>query len=269
VAVEQAPAPVLADGVRLTQVVANLLNNAVKYTPNGGHIDVLVTATADAVSVSVRDDGMGIAPDALERIFDMFFQNGRASGDGQEGLGVGLTLVRGLVKLHKGTVRAFSRGEGQGSEFTITLPRADDSITVQVLPEADSTDATIRPLRILVADDNIDSATSWAALIEQNGHEVVTAHDGRAALELAEKFRPEVMLLDIGMPHMDGYEVAQRIRSRDWGRDAVLIAVTGWGQAKDRAMAAAAGFDEHFTKPLDPSQLARTLRNACRRLGNA
>lgn len=269
VAVEQAPAPVLADGVRLTQVVANLLNNAVKYTPNGGHIDVLVTATTDTVSVSVRDDGMGISPDALEKIFDMFFQNGRSPGDGQEGLGVGLTLVRGLVKLHKGTVRAFSRGEGQGSEFTIMLPRADDTVTVEALPGGDAADTTIRPLRILVADDNIDSATSWSALIEQNGHEVVTAHDGRAALELAEKFRPEVMLLDIGMPHMDGYEVAQRVRSRDWGRDAVLIAVTGWGQAKDRAMAAAAGFDEHFTKPLDPSQLARTLRNACRRLGNA
>ena len=268
VAVEQQPAPVHADGVRLTQVVANLLNNAVKYTPNGGHIDVLVTATTDTVSVAVRDDGMGIASDALEKIFDMFFQNGRSTGDGQEGLGVGLTLVRGLVKLHQGTVRAFSRGEGQGSEFTITLPRVDDSVTVQALPGADIADTATRPLRILVADDNIDSAMSWSALIEQNGHEVVTAHDGRAALELAEKFRPEVMLLDIGMPHMDGYEVAQRIRSRDWGRDAVLIAVTGWGQAKDRAMAAAAGFDEHFTKPLDPSQLARTLRNACRRLGN-
>jgi signal transduction histidine kinase len=268
VAVEQAPAPVLADGVRLTQIVANLLNNAVKYTPNGGQIDVLVTATSESVSVAVRDDGMGIAPEALEKIFDMFFQNGRHASDGAGGLGVGLTLVRGLVQLHNGSVHAFSRGEGQGSEFVLTLPRADDTITVQALPGADSADG-IRPLRILVADDNIDSAASWSTLIEENGHQVVTAHDGRAALELAEQFRPEVLLLDIGMPYMDGYEVAQRIRSRDWGREAVLIAVTGWGQAKDRAMAAAAGFDEHFTKPLDPSQLARTLRNACRRLGSA
>ena len=266
VAVERAPAPVLADGVRLTQIVANLLNNAVKYTPVGGQIDVLVTATSDSVSVAVRDDGMGISPEALEKIFDMFFQNGRHASDAQGGLGVGLTLVRGLVQLHNGTVRALSRGEGQGSEFVITLPRADDTITVRALPGADSTEG-IRPLRILVADDNIDSAASWSTLIEENGHKVVTAHDGRAALELAEQFRPEVMLLDIGMPYMDGYEVAQRIRSRDWGREAVLIAVTGWGQAKDRAMAAAAGFDEHFTKPLDPSQLARMLRNACRRLG--
>jgi signal transduction histidine kinase len=267
VAVEQGPAPVLADAVRLTQVVANLLNNAVKYTPNGGNIDLLVTATPDSVSVAVRDDGKGIAPEALEKIFDMFFQNGRPSSDDHGGLGVGLTLVRGLVQLHHGSVRAFSRGEGLGSEFVITLPRAEDTVTVQAIPSSDSAD-TVRPLRILVADDNIDSATSWSTLIEENGHEVVTAHDGRSALELAEKFRPEVMLLDIGMPHMDGYEVAQRIRSRDWGREAVLIAVTGWGQAKDRAMAAAAGFDEHFTKPLDPSQLARTLRNACRRLGS-
>jgi signal transduction histidine kinase/ActR/RegA family two-component response regulator len=268
VAVEQTPAAVLADGVRLIQIVANLLNNAVKYTPAGGHIDVRVTATTDKVCVSVRDNGVGISQDALERIFDMFFQHVRPASDGQGGLGVGLTLVRGLVQLHKGSVHALSQGEGLGSEFVVTLPRADDTVTVQALPNADSAE-TIRPLRILVADDNVDNATSWSALIEESGHKVVTAHDGRAALELAESFRPEVILLDIGMPHMDGYEVAQRIRSRDWGSQAVLIAVTGWGQAKDRAMASAAGFDEHFTKPLDPSQLARALRNASRRLDGA
>jgi CheY-like chemotaxis protein len=251
----------------LTQIVANLLNNAVKYTPADGHIQIQVTATSESVSVAVRDDGMGIAPDVLERIFDMFFQNGRPSDDGHGGLGVGLTLVRGLVRLHRGSVRAFSRGEGQGSEFVITLPRADDTVTVQALPGSEATE-DIRPLRILVADDNVDSANSWSALIEGGGHEVVTAHDGRAALQLAEQFRPQVALLDIGMPHLNGYEVAQRIRASDWGREATLIAVTGWGQAKDRALAADAGFNEHFTKPLDPAQLARALRNASRRLGS-
>ena len=261
------PAPVLADTVRLIQIVANLLNNAVKYTPANGHIQLELSVDSDFISVAVRDDGIGIAPEALERIFDMFFQNGRPSADGHGGLGIGLTLVRGLVELHRGTVRAFSRGEGLGSEFVITLPRARDTVTTKAETGTTTNDG-IRPLRILVADDNVDSANSWSALIEDGGHQVVTAHDGRAAFQLAEQFRPEVLLLDIGMPHMDGYEVAQRIRATEWGREAVLIAVTGWGQAKDRAMATAAGFDEHYTKPLDPEQLARTLRNVCRKNGS-
>jgi signal transduction histidine kinase len=259
-------APVMADTVRLTQVVANLLNNSAKYTPEGGRIEVQVQCIDDRISVKVRDDGMGIAPAMLDQVFDMFSQAGRSSSEAQGGLGIGLTLVKGLMKLHNGQVHAFSAGEGQGSEFVITLPRERLGHSVAADPAPEKSGDGLQPLRILVADDNVDSAMSWSLLIEDSGHQVVTAYDGLAALESAEKFRPQVALLDVGMPHLDGYEVARRIRASHWGREAWLIAVTGWGQAKDRAMAGEAGFDEHFTKPLDPEQLTRTLQKAWSRL---
>jgi len=262
-------APVLADAVRLIQVIANLLNNSVKYTPAGGQIHVELRSNRKEVLVLVRDNGIGIAPDALDQVFDMFSQAGRTSSEAQGGLGIGLTLVKGLVRLHGGNVRALSDGEGRGSEFTITLPRAHDAVQPLPTSRPDTSTEGIRPLRILVADDNLDSAMSWSALIEDGGHQVVTAYDGRAALEAAELLHPQVALLDIGMPHLDGYEVARRIRASTWGREAMLVAVTGWGQAKDRALAREAGFDEHFTKPLDPVQLARALQNASRRLDAA
>ena len=262
-------APVLADAVRLIQVIANLLNNSVKYTPAGGQIHVELRSNRKEVLVLVRDNGIGIAPDALDQVFDMFSQAGRTSSEAQGGLGIGLTLVKGLVRLHGGNVRALSDGEGRGSEFTITLPRAHDAVQPVPTSRPDISTEGIRPLRILVADDNLDSAMSWSALIEDGGHQVVTAYDGRAALEAAELLHPQVALLDIGMPHLDGYEVARRIRASTWGREAMLVAVTGWGQAKDRALAREAGFDEHFTKPLDPVQLARALQNASRRLDAA
>ena len=262
-------APVLADAVRLIQVIANLLNNSVKYTPAGGQIHVELRSNRKEVLVLVRDNGIGIAPDALDQVFDMFSQAGRTSSEAQGGLGIGLTLVKGLVRLHGGNVRALSDGEGRGSEFTITLPRAHDAVQPVPTSRPDISTEGIRPLRILVADDNLDSAMSWSALIEDGGHQVVTAYDGRAALEAAEQLHPQVALLDIGMPHLDGYEVARRIRASTWGREAMLVAVTGWGQAKDRALAREAGFDEHFTKPLDPVQLARALQNASRRLDAA
>jgi signal transduction histidine kinase/ActR/RegA family two-component response regulator len=263
------PAPVLADTLRLIQIVANLLNNSVKYTHVGGHIQVTLQTSAYEASVLVRDNGIGIAPDMLEQVFNMFSQAGKGATDGQGGLGIGLALVKGLVKLHHGSVHASSKGEGQGSEFCVTLPLLQDAGFEQsrARPETDS--GEIRPLRILIADDNVDSATSWSALIEDSGHQVVTAYDGLSALEAAVEFRPQVALLDIGMPRLDGYELARRIRATDWGGEVLLVAITGWGQAKDRAMAHAAGFDEHFTKPLDPAQLARTLRHASRRLGDA
>ena len=262
-------APVLADAVRLIQVIANLLNNSVKYTPAGGQIHVELRSNRKEVLVLVRDNGIGIAPDALDQVFDMFSQAGRTSSEAQGGLGIGLTLVKGLVRLHGGNVRALSDGEGRGSEFTITLPRAHDAVQPLPTSRPDISTEGIRPLRILVADDNLDSAMSWSALIEDGGHQVVTAYDGRAALEAAEQLHPQVALLDIGMPHLDGYEVARRIRASTWGREAMLVAVTGWGQAKDRALAREAGFDEHFTKPLDPVQLARALQNASRKLDAA
>lgn len=260
------PAPVAADTVRLTQVIANLLNNSAKYTPVGGHIEIQVHAGDDAISVTVRDNGMGIAPAMLDQVFDMFSQAGRSSSEAQGGLGIGLTLVKGLMKLHNGQVRASSKGEGLGSEFVVTMPREHAAEPVVVAPAQQPAEVGVQPLRILVADDNVDSAMSWSLLIEDGGHQVVTAYDGLAALESAEKFRPQVALLDVGMPHLDGYEVARRIRASSWGREAWLIAVTGWGQARDRAMAGEAGFDEHFTKPLDPEQLNRTLQKAWSRL---
>jgi signal transduction histidine kinase len=258
-------APVMADAVRLIQIVANLLNNSVKYTPTGGQIDVQVQSTPREVMVTVRDNGIGIAPSMLDQVFDMFSQAGRSSAEAQSGLGIGLTLVKGLMKLHNGDVRAMSSGEGRGSEFVITLPRAFELEPALLESTVQTGTEGIRPLRILVADDNVDSAMSWSLLIEDGGHQVVTAYDGQSALESAEKFRPQVALLDVGMPHLDGYELARRIRASGWGRDIWLIAVTGWGQAKDRALAGEAGFDEHFTKPLDPAQLAQTLQKACRR----
>ncbi|MEO6080628.1 MAG: response regulator [Steroidobacteraceae bacterium] len=259
-------APVLADAVRLIQIIANLLNNSAKFTPAGGHIAVRVQSATEEISVSVRDNGIGIAPAMLDEVFDMFSQAGRSSTEAQGGLGIGLTLVKGLTSLHKGSVRAVSRGEGQGSEFVVTLPRAQRVSSVPAAAAPQPGNEGIRPLRILVADDNVDSAMSWSLLIEDSGHQVVTAYDGLSALESAEKFRPQVALLDVGMPHLDGYEVARRIRACTWGHEVWLVAVTGWGQAKDRALAGEAGFDEHFTKPLDPSQLAKTLQKACRKL---
>lgn len=255
---------VYADSVRLSQIVANLLNNSVKYTPQGGRIDLLMHSRQREVSISVRDNGIGIAPSMLEQVFDMFSQAGRSSGDPHGGLGIGLALVKGLVALHNGSVRAISEGEGCGSEFIVTLPLAEEAtIPPPSLPERAR--EGIRPLRVLVADDNMDSAMSWSALLEDSGHEVITAFDGLAALEAAERFRPQIALLDIGMPKFDGYEVAKRIRTTTWGQGAFLIAITGWGQARDRALAEEAGFDEHFTKPVDPDLLEKALRNAVSR----
>ena len=264
VEIADAPAPVKADTVRLTQVVANLLNNSAKYTQAGGRIEVRMRSDGTTISVAVRDNGMGISPSMLDQVFDMFSQAGRSSSEAQGGLGIGLTLVKGLMKLHNGHVRALSDGEGRGSEFVITLPREDVAEAQEVQPLV--ADGAIQPLRILVADDNVDSAMRWPLLIQEGGHEVATAYDGLSALESAERLRPQVLLLDVGMPHLDGYEVARRIRATDWGREAWLVAVTGWGQARDRALAGEAGFDEHFTKPLDPDQLTRTLQRVCARL---
>jgi CheY-like chemotaxis protein len=256
-------ATVLADAVRLVQIVANLLNNAVKYTPASGRIELDVRNLDGNVTITVSDNGIGIAPAMLEKVFDMFSQVARNSGDAHGGLGIGLTLVKGLVVLHNGTVAAHSAGEGHGSQFVVTLPRAQRAPAVEGgagVPAAARGETA--PLRILVADDNIDSAVSWSEIMRDKGHEVMTVHDGMAATQAAESFRPQVALLDIGMPHLDGYEVARRIRAASWGRDMLLIAITGWGQAKDREQARAAGFDEHFTKPLDPDDLVHALGDA-------
>lgn len=261
----EVPAPVMADAVRLIQVLANLLSNSVKYSPDGSRIEMRLEVQEREVSVAVRDNGAGIEPGRLEQVFDMFYQVSKAQG----GLGIGLALVKGLVELHGGRIRAHSDGAGQGSEFVLTLPRVHEAPQLVGLPGGEGAHAEALPMRVLVADDNRDNAMSWAILIEGMGHQVAVAYDGLSAVQSASLMQPQVLLLDIGMPHLDGYEVARRIRATDWGQDAYLVAVTGWGQAKDRAMAKEAGFDEHYTKPLDPDHLETLLRKASHRARQA
>jgi two-component system CheB/CheR fusion protein len=248
--------PVEGDPTRLTQVVANLLNNAAKFTPEGGLIWLTAESVAGEVVLRVRDTGAGIAADLLPHVFDLFRQADRSLDRSQGGLGVGLTLVRSLLDLHGGSVEAFSEGPEQGSEFVVRLP----ALATQELPRpaAPVTASDVRPTaayRILVVDDNVDSAESIGLLLELNAHHVRLAHDGPTALEVATSFRPEVIVLDIGLPGMDGYEVARRLRSGSATRDVLLIALTGYGQAEDRLRSHAAGFDHHLVKPVDTDLL--------------
>jgi CheY-like chemotaxis protein/two-component sensor histidine kinase len=247
-----------ADPVRLAQVFHNLLHNACKYTPSKGLISVSAELHGPEVAVRIRDSGKGIPSDRLEEIFEMFAQVEPALDRAHGGLGIGLTLVKRLVELHEGTVQAFSEGLGQGSEFVVRLPVLDDAAQVQRAAEPASPErATSR--RILVVDDNEDSAKSLATLLALNGNRTRVAFDGAAALTAAEQFRPEVVLLDIGMPKMNGFEAARRIREQPWGRDVLLIALTGWGQDRDRRRSQSAGFDAHLVKPVDHAALMRVL----------
>ena len=253
------PEPVIVEGdlLRLAQVVGNLLNNAAKYTERGGRITVLTREEDGAAVVRVRDTGVGIPAEMLARVFDMFTQVDRAQGRVQEGLGIGLTLVRSLVELHGGSVAARSEGAGKGSEFEIRLPTA---ARTAVAPGAS---AASRPAgsrrRILVVDDNRDAATSLATMLGLAGHETRAAWDGLEALAAAADFRPDVVVLDLGMPRLDGYETARRIRQQPWGKGAVLIALSGWGQEEDRRRSLDAGFDHHLVKPVDLSEFTRLL----------
>ncbi len=246
-----------ADHTRLTQVLTNLLNNAATYTPDGGRIDVTATKVGDRVHVSVRDSGVGISRDQLPRIFEMFSQLRPVLERPNAGLGIGLALAKGLVELHHGTISAASDGEGQGSEFVITLPLCDaPEREADVAQEAADHGA---PLRILVVDDNRDAADGLALMLELMGHAPMVAYDGPEALITAERELPNVVLLDIGLPAMNGYEVARRIRQASWGRHMKLVAQTGWGNEQDRQRATAAGFDHHLIKPLDAARLAALL----------
>jgi signal transduction histidine kinase len=255
------PMTVDADATRLAQVFINLLTNAAKYTPRGGRI--VVTAErqcADAV-VSVRDTGIGIPRESLATIFDMFSQLSPALERSQGGLGIGLALVRGLVALHGGTISADSEGVGRGSVFSVRLPVLD---TPASMPAAMPADATARSCRILVVDDNVDVAESMAMALGLFGHETLAVHDGGAALEAGGTFLPDVVLLDIGLPGQNGYEVAREIRRAPWGRNVLLIAATGWGQDADRQLAEDAGFDHHLTKPVDFASLQALLSQRSR-----
>jgi PAS domain S-box-containing protein len=239
----------VADPVRLGQVVSNLLNNAAKYTPVGGRIELRARRDADDAVISVADTGIGISPEALPHVFEMFTQVGRGRDRSQGGLGIGLALVRRLVELHEGSVVAESAGVGQGSRFTVRLPLASRLAADQPSGAPAGQAETATHLRVLVVDDNVDAAESLAALLDLAGHATRVAHDGDQALRTAHEFRPEVVFLDIGMPGKDGYEVAKALRGEPETRQAVLVALTGWGAKEDRARSRNAGFDYHLTKP--------------------
>jgi len=254
------PVFVYGDATRLAQVVSNLLNNSAKYTRNGGHIRLTVQRDGEVVTVSVADDGIGIPPAMLGKVFEMFAQVDRQLEKSTGGLGIGLSLVKGLVDMHGGTVDAHSRGEGQGSEFVVTLPAA---MPVVASPDAagGQADEAVPSgrRRILVVDDNEDAADSLTQLLELLGNEVRTAYDGESGVAEAASFRPDLVLMDLGMPKMNGYEAARRIREQPWGRDVTLVAVSGWGQEDDRRKTAEAGFDHHFVKPLEYAALSSFL----------
>jgi signal transduction histidine kinase len=259
--VEPTPLYVEGDLTRLTQIVGNILSNAIKYTDAGGRIELHSSAVRDRIEIRVRDNGIGIEPSALPAVFDLFTQAARAAERTQSGLGIGLALVKRLVELHGGTVEARSEGLGQGSEFVVWLPRAllaaDRSALRPVAATGSGAAAVTAGVcrRILVADDNRDALDSLAELLAMAGHETHKAGDGMQALEAAIRVRPDVILLDIGMPGLDGYEVARRIRAQSWGREPTLVALTGWGQDNDRKRSSEAGFDAHWVKPLELNRL--------------
>lgn len=250
-----------ADPLRLSQALSNLLHNAAKYTDPRGAIQLSAVVTAAELRIDVSDSGIGIDPRVLPAIFQMFTQVDSPIDRAEGGLGIGLALVKGLVALHGGTVEAVSAGAGRGSTFTIRLPGprigARQSDNHESSPGIDTPNGPI--CRILVADDNVDAAESLGLVIRMWNHEVCVAQSGRAALEMALRDRPDVCILDIGMPGMSGYEVARRIRNQPWGGGTVLFALTGWGQSEDVERAKAAGFDEHMTKPVDLARLAELL----------
>ena len=259
--VDLPPGPVHldADPVRLAQVLSNLLNNAAKYTERGGRIHLAAERNGASVLVSVKDTGIGVEGEMLPRLFEMFSQAKPALERAQGGLGIGLALVRGLVEMHGGCVTARSDGPGTGSEFAVHLPLAE-SPPRQELPAPSAADVPRPPAcRILVADDNRDAADSLAMMLELMGNAVRTANDGQEAVEVAAEFRPDVALLDIGMPRMNGYEAARRMRAEPWGRGLVIVALTGWGQEEDRRRSREAGFDVHLVKPVDPAAIEKVL----------
>jgi signal transduction histidine kinase len=249
------------DPVRLAQIVGNLLHNAAKYTGDGGDIALAARGDGEHIEITVRDSGIGIPPEAMPHIFELFTQipSDRVSTTG--GLGIGLALVRALVELHGGEIHATSKGQDQGSEFTVRLPKlVTEAPPADPVHLATGTEAPMQVRRnILIADDNQDALESLALMLRMEGHEVYCASDGEEALLLADQRRPEIVVLDVGMPKLDGCEVARRIRAEAWGRGAILVALTGWGQDVDRRRSREAGFDMHLVKPVDPATLCDML----------
>jgi signal transduction histidine kinase/ActR/RegA family two-component response regulator len=251
------------DPLRLSQAIANLLSNAAKYTPPGGRISLTVHTEGDALIVTVADSGIGFQRSSIPAMFEMFTRITPELERGESGLGIGLALVKHLVALHGGTVEVNSDGEGRGSEFTLRVPGAvpaggGPAAATATLAQ-DSRVAPASIAKVLVIDDNRDSADALTLVLQEDGHQVTVGYSGSEAMELAGRVHPDAVFLDIGMPDISGYDVARRLRREPWGRGILLVAMTGWGQPKDKELAQSAGFDRHFTKPIDPTELQTLL----------
>jgi two-component system CheB/CheR fusion protein len=257
VSVPEEPIVIDGDATRLAQVLANLLNNAARYTPRGGRVALEVRSVGRIAVVSVTDNGVGITGEALDHVFDMFYQSYDRAGYQDAGMGIGLTLAKALVELHGGTISVHSAGAGCGSEFRVRLPISSEAVPVTARRASDSRNGG---RRVLVVDDNADAAETLGMLLRTLGdHEVHTATSGRQALQKAEAIKPEVVLVDLMMPEMDGYEVARRMRRAPWGRQAFLVALSGWGQEEHMRRTYEAGFDRHLVKPADRATLEAVL----------
>jgi CheY-like chemotaxis protein/anti-sigma regulatory factor (Ser/Thr protein kinase) len=249
----------VSDQTRLAQVFSNLLNNAAKYTDRGGNIRLAVERQGSDVVVTVADNGVGIPAPMLPKIFEMFTQVDRTLEKSQGGLGIGLNIVKRLVEMHGGSITAESGGNGMGSTFTVRLPVVLSLANDQPGKEADDRTMLAPRRRILIVDDNRDAALSLAMMLNLMGNETQTAHDGLEALDVAAMFKPDVILLDIGMPKLNGYDACRRIREQPWGKNVVIVACTGWGQEEDKRRAQDAGFNFHMVKPVDPAALENLL----------
>lgn len=248
------------DVIRLAQVIGNLLTNAAKYTDPCGQISISAREEGDWAVLTVRDNGIGIAPHVLPHVFELFMQADDSFTKSQGGLGIGLTLVKSLIEMLGGTVEVKSEGVGHGSEFRVRVPISDPTVDdANSSADIAASTASGHRLRLLVVDDNVDAANSLAMLLRLKGHQVRIAHDGPSAIEAAEAHCPDLVFLDIGMPGMDGYEVARRLREDSQLRGATLAAVTGWGQQDDRRRSAEAGFDHHLVKPVDTATIDALL----------
>ena len=265
------PTVLEADATRLTQIVANMLTNASKYSPVGARVELTVERSDNGeVAIRVRDNGIGISAEHLPHIFDLFMQGDSSLERSAGGLGIGLTLVKTLVELHGGTITAHSEGRGKGSEFVVRLPAMHEAGAngAQAVPPR-VTPGALSPRRVLVVDDNEDGAASLASILSMSGHATYTAHDGEAAVEMADRYRPDVVLLDIGLPKLNGYEACRRIREQPWGKGMLLVAVTGWGADSYRQRSSEAGFDTHLVKPVDADALSRVLARPMKQGGAA
>jgi signal transduction histidine kinase/CheY-like chemotaxis protein len=256
-----APLHVVGDPVRLSQVFANLVNNACKFTRDEGLVRLVAERQGGDALVRVVDNGIGISDRDLPYLFGLFEQAGSDPCRAQRGLGIGLSLARSLVEMHRGSIEAWSEGIGKGSEVRVRLPLSDASVEHEGMPDVVHAQQGLSPRRILVADDNQDIRDSFAILLRLKGHEVVKARDGLEAVESAAHYRPDIILLDIGMPELDGYAACRRIREQPFATETIIIALTGWGQARDRRDAADAGFDGHLVKPVESAALFELLES--------